>query len=776
MGTGDLRLSVQPAVLQVVILRDGLLVGTEVLVPGSYSVGSGPEADVKLDDPIVDPIHAVLYFQNGRSAIQDNNSRGGVYVNGHRVKAVEVRSQDEILCGPFVLKTRVVQKSAAQAKPAIAPEVAALLGAAPAPAAPQVRPLPPSQVVSPTVPSVRQSLPHHVVVTAPAHAAPSGGGESSAPDQAPPVRAAPAHPFPAPPVRAGKSRSDPAPVRASPPPPPAPRAVAEGATAISTRRAAALAAAPHLHAVQAAIPLQLDEPTESLRTPAESLTSDEELTASNTVPYAARGLSPLAATTDNFEPSVLTDPHALSPAHSPPRRQTHPSMPKVAVTSPTGARPKLYLELYWGEVRREARAFSDIDPKKPVRGGASDTLSVPLWGFSLPEDSFVLAEQVGTAYRVYVPPAAVAEKQGAGATAFMPLQAKELESDGERRFVTLSNGTAARFSEGEMSLVAYVAPPPEKLQFNPLAGLPWLVIALCFLMGGGFASFLAFGPKPHDLPDFTARGLNLVAVKLIAPTPEKKVAAAKKLAKIKKAATRPTAKAPSDKPKPRAPPKVVSRPPPPEQKALKALAKLSAAGPATNDVLAAIDKMGSGPGSRSSKNNFKLSGLVGKEPIANAGLGTFGLGGGGKGGRSTRGLEVLSGKGAGGIGALGAAGFGKGGRVGGTVARASARKVGGSASIDRDAVAKVINSHFQEVRACYERALLKEPGLSGKAVLEWSISTSGAVTTAKTKNSSLRNGEVEGCILRAIKTWKFPPAKGGSVVVTYPFLFNSVGY
>ena len=81
-----------------------------------------------------------------------------------------------------------------------------------------------------------------------------------------------------------------------------------------------------------------------------------------------------------------------------------------------------------------------------------------------------------------------------------------------------------------------------------------------------------------------------------------------------------------------------------------------------------------------------------------------------------------------------------------------------------------------QARGCYERALLKEPGLAGKVVLEWTISTGGTVVSAKTKSSTLRNGEVEGCILRNLKTWKFPPAKGGVVIVSYPFLFNSVGY
>ena len=73
-------MSGQPAVLQVVILRDGLLVGTEVFVPGSYVLGSSDDADLRLDDAAVDPHHAVLYFQNGKAAVQDSGSIGGLYV------------------------------------------------------------------------------------------------------------------------------------------------------------------------------------------------------------------------------------------------------------------------------------------------------------------------------------------------------------------------------------------------------------------------------------------------------------------------------------------------------------------------------------------------------------------------------------------------------------------------------------------------------------------------------------------------------------------------
>ncbi|HEY1416478.1 MAG TPA: FHA domain-containing protein, partial [Myxococcaceae bacterium] len=133
-------MSGQPAVLQVVILRDGLLVGTEVFVPGSYVLGSADDADLRLDDAAVDPHHAVLYFQNGKAAVQDSGSVGGLYVNGHQVTACEIRSVDEVVLGPFVLKTRVLGPRTTP-KTTPPPEVSALLGSVAPAVIPQVAPI-----------------------------------------------------------------------------------------------------------------------------------------------------------------------------------------------------------------------------------------------------------------------------------------------------------------------------------------------------------------------------------------------------------------------------------------------------------------------------------------------------------------------------------------------------------------------------------------------------------------------------------------------------------
>lgn len=701
----------QPAVLQVVILRDGLLVGTEVLVPGTYSVGSGADCELRLEDPTVSVAHAVLYFQNNRAAIQDNASHTGVYVNGHKVSACEIRSVDEVLLGPFVLKVRVLEKKAQPAKPQPPPEVAALLKT------------------------------------------PPGGGQRPSRPSAPAV--------------------------SSPPPPAVSRPGPVESTVASARRLQAVPQsdvptptpqrAPHLKAVA----LDEERPTESLYLP--DTVFDE---ATNTVPGGIPRTTPNP--TAVMRPIPLNTMEVTAPGVAPPavRREARgqgassshlgpaPRISRAQLDSKK--EPKLYFELYWGAVRKEARSFT-LD-KKGVQAAADELAQMPLWGFSLPETGLQLAEPAGNSFRVFVPPRADVERGQVGQL----FEAATAEGRGGQKFVTLSNGQAARFTEGEMALVAYVAPPPEKIFVNPLKGLPWLAIALQLFFGGGALGFILFGPKPAEMPDFDNKTLPAVAVKLIAP--EKKEKAKAKLEQLKKKAQpkkKETAVAKKEKEIEKKVPQVVKAAP--ETKALKALAKLSAAGP-MKDLLAATDKLGAGPGDKRVKNSdYKLSGLIGKAPIANAGVGLFGLGGGGKGGGATLGMEVLRGKGGGGIGALGAGRVGKG-AVGGMVTRASARSIKSSGSIDREAVAKTVNSHLQEVRACYERALLKDPSLAGKVVLEWTISTSGTVTTAKTKTSTLRNSSVESCILSSLKTWKFPAAKGGQVIVSYPFMFNSVGY
>ncbi len=700
--------------LQVVILRDGLLVGTEVFVPGQYTLGSGPFSDLKLDDPSVGELHATLYFQNGKAAVQDQGGILGVFVNGHRVTTCEVRSVDDVAIGPFSLKIRVLaQKPVAKQGPP--PELAALFGlpnpAVPVPLAPAAAVRPPSPIPA-TVVSARRAaamIETTIPTTGPAtnlravSSAPfemdeetmTQGAVDGAIDLRPP-------PWEPPPLNLRPAAvSKPEPVRAPPPlmrPPPRPVA-------------------------------------------------------------APRRNQPAAAPTD------------LVPHHVPaPRKRSPPAIPSAVDGR---GRPRLFFELYWGEVRQHARSFAAIPSKKPVIGAFDDNAAMPLWGFRLQQSQMVLADKQGGGYRVFVPAGAAVERRADDGN-FYPLPVDQLEAVGQRKFIALSKGQAVRFSgDDEMSLVAYVQRPLPRPWSNPLKTLPLLALFLNALFIGLFGAFVNLVPT-DEMPDFVNKNVPPVAVRLIAP--KKKEEAKKKLEAIKKKEEAKKKEPEKKKVEVAKVEKPVAKPPPlAEPPKIKALEKLSAAGPAMKDLLAAVDKLGSGPGKKDAKNNYKMADLIGKAPIANAGLGTFGIGGGGAGGMGTKGLEVLRGKGGGGIGALGAGSVGKG-AVGGTVGRASVRSIGVQGTIDKEAVAKVINSHLSEVSACYERALLREPGLAGKIVLEWNISVSGTVTTAKTKSSTMRSSAVEACILTALKTWKFPPAKGAGVVISYPFLFNSVGY
>ena len=84
--------------------------------------------------------------------------------------------------------------------------------------------------------------------------------------------------------------------------------------------------------------------------------------------------------------------------------------------------------------------------------------------------------------------------------------------------------------------------------------------------------------------------------------------------------------------------------------------------------------------------------------------------------------------------------------------------------------------NINAIQRCYERELIRKPGLSGKIQVEWVVATSGAVRTARQAFSNLDSSDVSNCILSAIRGWRFPQPKGGEVIVNYPFIFKSIGF
>ena len=92
---------------------------------------------------------------------------------------------------------------------------------------------------------------------------------------------------------------------------------------------------------------------------------------------------------------------------------------------------------------------------------------------------------------------------------------------------------------------------------------------------------------------------------------------------------------------------------------------------------------------------------------------------------------------------------------------------------DRSVVSQVVHSHRQEVRACYAQVLEKAEPAEGLVSVRFTITPSGEVERANLAASSMGDPDVERCIVRAVRSWRFPAlATLGSTTVTYPWVLN----
>ena len=174
-------------------------------------------------------------------------------------------------------------------------------------------------------------------------------------------------------------------------------------------------------------------------------------------------------------------------------------------------------------------------------------------------------------------------------------------------------------------------------------------------------------------------------------------------------------------------------------------------------------------------------GQVGPPPgSGDDGVGGLGLVGTGRGGGGT-------GEGSIGLGNVGVIGKGGGsgrGRAYDTVepggvgldgrsrVRSARAKISGA--ISRDIIRRVVRSHHSEVRRCYNRGLVADPGLAGRVVIEFVIDAKGEVSMAVATKTTLADPEVGECIARAAEGWRFPKARDGGIArVTYPFVLWS---
>ena len=98
--------------------------------------------------------------------------------------------------------------------------------------------------------------------------------------------------------------------------------------------------------------------------------------------------------------------------------------------------------------------------------------------------------------------------------------------------------------------------------------------------------------------------------------------------------------------------------------------------------------------------------------------------------------------------------------------------------MSREAVLSVVNQHLDEIRDCYERELLHNPGLTGKILMEWLIREDGSVAYSKVAFTNIgHSSDLHLCVQAQVTAWKFPrPTDNQEVVVTFPFLFENMGF
>jgi outer membrane biosynthesis protein TonB len=119
---------------------------------------------------------------------------------------------------------------------------------------------------------------------------------------------------------------------------------------------------------------------------------------------------------------------------------------------------------------------------------------------------------------------------------------------------------------------------------------------------------------------------------------------------------------------------------------------------------------------------------------------------------------------------------------GGTGNAAAEKKVSGvvkseapavDGELDPGIVAKEVRTRLGAIKACYERALKRNPTLTGKVVMHWTITAAGTVSAVEVEQDTLGDPEVGSCIKSLIARWRFPAPAGGSVDVSFPFVFQA---
>ena len=95
--------------------------------------------------------------------------------------------------------------------------------------------------------------------------------------------------------------------------------------------------------------------------------------------------------------------------------------------------------------------------------------------------------------------------------------------------------------------------------------------------------------------------------------------------------------------------------------------------------------------------------------------------------------------------------------------------------MSKQEINRVIRRNLARFKYCYEKQLKRNPELSGKVKVQFTILGSGRVGEVQALEDTMGEPAVAQCIVSRVKRWRFPKPDGGSVTVAFPFVFSPSG-
>ena len=105
-------------------------------------------------------------------------------------------------------------------------------------------------------------------------------------------------------------------------------------------------------------------------------------------------------------------------------------------------------------------------------------------------------------------------------------------------------------------------------------------------------------------------------------------------------------------------------------------------------------------------------------------------------------------------------------------AKTSTRPTKHTGTLATDLIAREVRRYEGAMKACYERALKRSPGLKGKVQLTVVVGSDGSTKSATTRGLSLRDDTIVKCMEGHAKKMRFPAPKGGSASFNKVYAFK----